>query len=513
MTDYPCKGKIKVECQTDANCNWTVRGCIKHAGVKAGKRFRYSQSGVRQEIVEGMSNLRLNDPGNFDFEFNYDPELDPVKQPLDRKFLASGAYGATFIPAFPCASGKVYPKSLGKVFHDGDGGEWDITMKLKEIEKNQKQKYFTYPREKCVVNYPTGNTKAEKKLVKYLTSKKKTTGPLEQYIMDYSGYTLSQYFEKYYPTGSVPRGEFITIIENLFYAVKRLSDYNYVHQDIKEANIVISNTNRLRLIDFGLTIDFKDYYDPEHNLLLEVPYHGVAPSENYLFQLYDLDGVDYNTIVSWLPNGIEDQYKHFNKNRNVTLLNVLNNFNEQVKERLMEIVRDLNLPNNFSNVYLKCFQKDNFDDLYNLFPNLDTTSIREITKQIMPIMNKCLENKINYYRTNNFAKKTDIYSIGTMILRLYEYILPSSQDLPDQVKLFRDLLEGILNINPEQRFDINQALEIVKQMVAYKDPTTKKIVRNYDPFRKNIDPPEVKNIFLQFGKKKMISDLRYLLGL
>ena len=100
-----------------------------------------------------------------------------------------------------------------------------------------------------------------------------------------------------------------------------------------------------------------------------------------------------------------------------------------------------------------------------------------------------------------------------MILRLYEYLLPSSQDLPDQVKLFRDLLEGILNINPEQRFDINQALEIVKQMVAYKDPTTKKIVRNYDPFRKNIDPPEVKNIFLQFGKKSLSSDLRYLQGL
>lgn len=516
--DYHCKGKLKNDCADDANCNWTIRGCIKHSGVKAGKRFRYTlENGkkVRTEITlsDNFSNLNLIDPGNRqdNFEIKYDPELDIIKQPLERKFLASGAYGATFIPAFPCSSGKVYPRSLGKVFHEGDGGEWDITMKLKEIEKNQKQKYFTYPRERCVIPYPTGNTPAERKLLKYLTSKKKTSGPLEQFIMDYSGYTLKQYFEKYYTTGSVPRGEFITIIENLFYAVKRLSDQGYVHQDIKEANIVISNTNRLRLIDFGLTIDFKDYYEPEHNLLLEVPYHGVAPPENYLFQLYDLDGVNYNTIVGWLPNGIEDQFKFFNKNRNVTILNVLNDFNKPVKEGLMEIATKMNLPNNFSNVYLKCFQKDNFDDLYIVFPNLDTTSVREITKQIIPVIDKCLENKIKFFKTNNFAKKTDIYSIGTMILRLYEYLLPSSQDV--NVKLFRDLLEGILNINPEQRFDINQALEIVKQMVAYKDPTTKKIVRNYDPFRKNIDPPEVKNIFLQFGKKSLSSDLRYLQAL
>ena len=180
MTDYPCKGKLKLDCQTDANCNWTMmRGCIKHAGVKAGKRFRYTPSGVRQEITlsDTFSNLNLIGPDNRqdpdnrhdDFEFNYDPELDQVKQPLDRKFLASGAYGATFIPAFPCTSGKVYPRSLGKVFHDGDGGEWDITMKLKEVEKNQKQKYFTYPRERCVIPFPTGNTKAEKKLLKLPT--------------------------------------------------------------------------------------------------------------------------------------------------------------------------------------------------------------------------------------------------------------------------------------------------------------------------------------------------------
>ena len=65
-------------------------------------------------------------------------------------------------------------------------------------------------------------------------------------------------------------------------------------------------------------------------------------------------------------------------------------------------------------------------------------------------------------------------------------------------------MQGILNINPEKRFDINQALKTVKEMVKS---------RYYDPFKKNKDSQEVLNIFMQFGKNQLASDLRYLQGL
>jgi serine/threonine protein kinase len=484
--DYPCKGKTKEECESDANCQTRGKDCIRYKGVNAGKRYRYN-NGKRVEIE--LANLNLTD----NFEIKYDPELDPVRPVLTRRMLNSGTYGAGFIPAFPCVDGRVFPKSVGKVFWEAaDQDEWNIIQDLTNIEKNQKQKYFTYTKDRCKIEFPKGNTQAELDLLDYLKKKKADTPQrnLDQFIMDYSGIRLKDYIQNYYSLNSISRGEFILILENAFYAIKRLIDHNYVHQDIKEDNIAISNTQRLRLIDFGLTLKFDDYYQQSKNLLLRVPYLSVAPPENYIFQTYQ--PVDLDTIANWLNDsafylGVIGPTPNLN-----TFLNDIKDINKNLIDKVKQVLLSNGVTE--TKIFLKCLEKDSYETFERTYPNVETV---DILSEIKSEYTESFKKKMKYFKDQSFAKKSDLYSLGMIIFRNYEYLMSSSRDNQQIVPLFRELFRGLINPSPIDRIDINKAIELVKKI--------KEIHKNangVDPFKSNVDPDSVKNVFLQFGKSK-----------
>ena len=91
-----------------------------------------------------------------DFEFVYSPELDVYKEPVEQVMLSAGGYGVAFSPAFPCVDGTIYPpKYIGKVFYfkDSANEEWELAKKIQRIESGTTQKYFTYPKYQCQIEF------------------------------------------------------------------------------------------------------------------------------------------------------------------------------------------------------------------------------------------------------------------------------------------------------------------------------------------------------------------------
>jgi serine/threonine protein kinase len=215
-----------------------------------------------------------------------------------------------------------------------------------------------------------------------------------------------------------------------------------VHCDLKEPNIIVSNKKRLRIIDFGLTMSVSDFYNPNINTLIMVEYQFVAApecgafvkkSENIPQLTYD-EFVDSFNTYSLTGNG-SSWYKYF-------------------------------IPDQAANRQL-------YDNM----------------------INSVNSGGLTYLTSVDAALKQDPYTLGLIILRLidkYRPLLPSSNDNPDTVKLCRELMKGLLCPDPRQRFNIKQAIEILKQIL--KTP-------HQDPYRVNQDPPEAVEIFSAFGKR------------
>ena len=90
-----------------------------------------------------------------------------------------------------------------------------------------------------------------------------------------------------------------------------------------------------------------------------------------------------------------------------------------------------------------------------------------------------------------------------VILDTESYLLRSTNDDQQAVQLFKELMHGILHPVPTKRFTAAQAIMFIKKI---------KNIPHSDPFKKNVDPKNVTDIFMQFGKKKIDSELKYLMS-
>ena len=472
--DINCKEKCKTDCDAEPNCQWVGgKRCQRRAGVLNGIRYTFKDG----KIVPIGKNC-------FTFDFEYDPYFDKETEPIDRRTFGKGTYGITFFPALDCIDGTMYSKKIGKVFASAESAhvEWNSMKFLKdEVQKGTTQKYFTYPTAQCEVPLKTcGNlTKSEQELYDFVKDALGESEPLPkklvQHLMDFSGMTLPEYIKYYYSAKTLGRAELVHILANLFYGIKRLNGLGYIHQDIKGPNIVISNTKRLRIIDFGLTVKMFNengeyiYTNKDDNYIIHTYYHGVSAPENAIFKKAIAGLLFKNVTVKeqilkpsevfgWVDKVLQPWYFYFFKKNGA----------ETDEETKIIIEKDIN------------------DFIVDLINKTEHRSINSLSE---------------YWKKNEIALKSDLYGIGMVLLRIaVQGVLKSHSDEDPEVNiLFRKLGRGLLTFNPKERLSTLDAIKLVEQILEFPHD---------DPFKKNVDPPEIKRC-VSFGKN--LNELRRLI--
>jgi serine/threonine protein kinase len=379
------------------------------------------------------------------------------------KQLGVGTYGIAVSPAIICEGYPIEkPGTIGKIYFSEKHAEeaWSIVDTIKKIDKGP-QKYFIYPTMKCMIDSDTAIRSEPGLQQEFLKTKKPVPSFFQQQIMNHGGITLYKYMSVHYSRkNKISRAELIHLVENLFYAIKRLNDNKYVHQDVKTDNVIVSNKNRLRLIDFDLmTAKTRDAIYT-NSILTEASYHALSPPEYLIFAKFYDDRIPSVASVLKFP--------------------------------------DLGANKVFMDYFLGDTDdaKQHHEDDISAF--IDQVAVAE-------------QNVITFWLENDILSKSDIYSLGLSILWIYAYYVLQKENEPHDVIYYREdargphvvkgtsletnrgkttvksisvvdafntLMKGMLWHNPLNRFSIEKAILWVKLIKSFP---------HNDPFKTNAD--------------------------
>ena len=454
------------------------------------------------------------------------------------KKLGSGGYGVAFTPAIQCISNKKHIQrgTIGKLFFDQDvaNDAWELIKIIKKID-SRTQKYFIYPTEMCVVTRSQAIAQ-EPMLEGILNKKNNDEKSFMQHIMPHGGTIIKSYLLQHYSrTQPIGRAELVYILENLFYAVKRLDDYKYVHQDIKLDNIVISNKNRLRLIDFDLLYSYDDFYSTSETVIRELYNGNVTSTTDEAYDKYDIYAEKCNEKYKITRN--DDDKCMINNILGDAMYNYVSPpeyyiYSKYSRYLIESVSRGTSLrappvmkPESVRKFVLhKNNYGENIEILYNRLDLHKSDHVDDINRFIEEVVNACKQKTLNplkdFYMHHNLAAKSDIYSIGLIILRICTFnenilkretdestveihivddivngprIVQSATSRSTQINIvdaFNILLQGLLWHNPINRFSIKLAIAWVKILVHFFKLETHS---DNNPFKKNKDSDSLKN--------------------
>jgi len=337
-------------------------------------------------------------------------------------YIGSGSYGCAIKPGFSCSpSNDIIDNTISKLFSSERDyrDEVDIYKKVAAIDKDNK---FTLKLisnceiKPAYVNNNVGNIN-ECKIIK---NKEK----VYQIIYEYGGLDLFKLFLNNQVTTTHPNlniYQFLKKFIEIFKGLEILKRNGLVHRDIKIDNILFDGT-KIILIDFGLltTTDMtykgsnpELYYDNQ-------PFH--YPIEVMLFSALLLNREIPNIEQNFLT--MIDNYIQSNKNKF--------NQNQVYLNEIMKL-------NTYLSLKSKAYQ-DYFKTTYNK-GTITLFDINEITK--------------------NISEKIDLYQLGIVIydLIIIMIVIYKPQEINKiPIGVFQ-LLRGILEPNPFERYDINKVID------------------------------------------------------
>ena len=337
------------------------------------------------------------------------------------EFIAKGTYGCVFGPAVKCTDGREFPKKIGKVYFDESGyiDENNIAKILDKIDR--KQSLLIYPDDiSCKVSKAEILKNDKKNSCRIRNSPQN----FDQMIMSYGGMSLFDYLQNM--EKKLSRKEALLLIKNVFLGVQKLVHNKLVHQDIKSANIVVDKDGVSRLIDFGFITNFENF------------------NNNFLFKHdYFLNGPEYRLIM----------FKGELKKTMRSLRNNLNKYGylQDWKKDGLYIVDDNYIKS--LEEYLLSYKKNCGSKVY----------------ESSPIISRC---------HNHEPEKSDIYSLGLIIMAMYPFIIPVSKDDKDITMKFNNMLYRMLRPKPEDRPDIDSLVKTISSIVSLKPKTPSPVVKN-----------------------------------
>jgi len=100
----------------------------------------------------------------------------------------------------------------------------------------------------------------------------------------------------------------------------------------------------------------------------------------------------------------------------------------------------------------------------NIFSPSYSASLEKLNKELM---GKNQYNKLKAFKAMNVADKSDIYSLGVMLLMLAQNAKPIADEDPKALDLFNELVQGCMTPHPQDRWSIDQAIRVVRKLKAY----------------------------------------------
>ena len=178
------------------------------------------------------------------------------------KFVGKGAYGCSFTPAPPCASGKKYVSSssdkptLGKIVYEDVGDEYEVSKIVMGLP--DAAAYFAAPTRSCAPALPIDDPEAAKCALKHMTEKP------TMLIMPYAGDPLVSW-----STNLVTLAQnLVPMMRHLLKGIQLYQGADIVHNDIHMGNIVVDKAGLARFIDFGLAFrksKVRGFEEAHHN--------------------------------------------------------------------------------------------------------------------------------------------------------------------------------------------------------------------------------------------------------
>lgn len=332
------------------------------------------------------------------------------------EFLGDGTYGCVFYPTIPCSKGRT-PKGVSKVFNDLDSfrKEYDETKQVKKIDP---EGAFTNPVvSKCGVKR-TDIKESDRKMCAWINAAKEDS-MFHQLVYRDKGID----FDKYLRNSTYTLTEVIQHLANYARAVALLERNKYTHLDLKGPNMLITDSNKAILIDFGMAKKTKAVYDIDNDYILEHPYYFYPP--------------EFRFFVKQMVDGPKS-------------LQRLKNKDDQMYIGLYKMLTPAPL-----GIHLY----DRMREKYNATIDIIQTQTEGFKTS----------GQLEKFYTKEFASKIDVFSLGVVILQAMRHV---KRRVSDYNKELREKCENIgflaTHINPYERADIDIVVRKLNDLLPAK---------------------------------------------
>lgn len=331
------------------------------------------------------------------------------------EFLGQGTYGCVFFPSIECRDRLQQKESfyngVSKVFKT----KKDMNDELKEtkkISKMDKQGLYTNKAlGSCEVSTENFSSKETGpcRYMPHMQNKSKKSIIYDQIFYEHKGIDLNQFMRKNFSLSYT-----FNYVLNILKGIQMLIKHKYVHLDLKPDNILISDSNKALLIDFGLGRPFKKLYDYNNsNYILEYSYEWYAPE----FKLF------FDSYRNMLPEYQLKEFIEFNNSK-----------------------------------YNRAYKKYSKNVIESETTDFVTRYRREFALG---------DIKQSEFFIKNFAHKADLFSLGTIMYYIHEKA-QKDNDFKLYGQQFKNILDKAIRINPYERATVNELIMDFENLINIK---------------------------------------------
>jgi serine/threonine protein kinase len=371
-----------------------------------------------------------------------------TKKQIGGKKIGKGGISCVIKPAISCnKTKKMAPNFISKIMRkQGFTNNYKkVNEKLKEIDN--KQKYYRYFSEKCLLNNTLIKSRPYKdiKIINKFIANNNIISNLDIFddlqceiekntsyiniIEKYGGDSLYKILQ--FKTLNITN-KLEEIITNLLEGLELLHKNKIVHRDIKIDNITINNKFKATYIDFN-------------NSYISNNINKISVIGNYSYNI----SIDY-LIFFYLYVLIETKKYKFNK-KLVLLISKL--CNKKIKNSI-KTLSDINI----SLTSLISFNTKTDTIINNSKYEYIEYKFDKLIKLIYKKFSK-LSNPISYFK-NDLVFKNDVYGLGIVFKIIYNKLINGNMQTNINKDKFNKLINGMTNINPDKRLTAKESLDL-----------------------------------------------------